>query len=225
MPLVKRVAARLSETCFQYADRQDLLGAGLTGLAQAIDRYKPEQEATWHAYCLQRVRGAILDEMRRQGGLSRSVYQQRRQWNAARNALTQQHGGAPTAGQMAEALGLQVEHYAQLERQLQPRQFISLNEPLPGAEEADGLCRQDFLPDDRAMGADEFLERKEDLAALRRLVDDLPCPSRQVMAWRYFDNLSFKEIAQLLNLTESRISQLHTAALMRLRRRAEKVPR
>ncbi|MGF1453737.1 MAG: FliA/WhiG family RNA polymerase sigma factor [Opitutales bacterium] len=219
-PLVQRVVNSMMRFLPANADREELHSVGLGGLVRALERYRPDRARTFAAYACLRIRGAILDELRRMDTLPRSSRHQLRQLEAAVQELEQRHGRAPTDAEIAAELGVSASELERLRQKATPSQLVSLDAPLPTGEDR---SFHDTIadPDDRPVYGD--LEHREQIAELVRQLEVLPDRQRRILAMYYNEGLRLADIAEAFGVTEARICQIHSQALATLRRRMSAV--
>jgi RNA polymerase sigma factor for flagellar operon FliA len=218
LSLVHFVARRISMRA-PTVEYQELVSAGNLGLLSAVEAFDPSRGAAFSTYAVPRIRGAILDELRRGDWLPRSSRARARRLFAARAELGARLQRAPKPAEVAEALGIELQVYWRWCDELDPacRAGGSAESPAPSGK-SEGQATPEL-----ATGPDQLpdhdLLREEELVGLRAAIGELPERERQVMAMCYFEELSMREIAQVLRVTESRICQIRQRALGRLRER------
>lgn len=217
LPLVRHIVGRMMMHLPSHVSADDLFSAGVIGLIQAVDRYNADRGANLKTYCTLRIRGAILDELRRQDWVPRSVHREARHLAEAQARLAQQLGREPSEDEIAEHLGMSGEDFRELVDRVKPVSFLSLQEPVLGGDGTDPLFKEETLADPNATDAVRELLGDEDRQILRQQLALLPKQQMQVLSLYYIEDLRLKEIAQILGLTESRVSQIHTLAISRLR--------
>jgi RNA polymerase sigma factor for flagellar operon FliA len=209
IPLLKHIAGRMSLDLNKGLDRDDLYGYGMIGLIQAADSWEPGRGLAFSTYAYTKIRGAILDELRRMDFLPRGRREKVRELERAWRRLEQTSGGAPAPEEIARELGIGLEEV----------DAILLSAKSAAAASLDDACDGELvalLDDPRSsdpVGSAEWLETK---ACLERAITELPEQERYVIMLYYGEDLMLKEIAQVLDVTESRVSQIHTRALYRL---------
>jgi RNA polymerase sigma factor FliA len=217
LPLVRQVVNRLAFFLPTYIVREELVGAGVLGLMDAVKRYDAAKGSSLNTYCSLRIRGAILDELRQLDWVPRSVHQDARKLAQTQEKLGQILGREASEEELRAELKLSDKEYQNLLERVKPVTFFSLHEPAYGQDDPDAVLNEEILADRQTLNAAEQMLRLEDrdliLASLRRL----PKAQAQVLVLYYIEDLQLKEIAQILQLTESRISQIHTLAIVRLR--------
>jgi RNA polymerase sigma factor FliA len=216
-PLVKYVIGRMAISLPAAMDSDDVLSAGTVGLLHAIDRFDPDQGVRFETYALQRIRGAIIDTIRSLSPLSRGAGRRARLLDETTAALAQRLGRAPTQEELAHELGVD---QAELGRMLleSAHVIISLDGASSGGED-DGEVQslRDLLHDPDEAATDEVVEENELVDRLSGAIDSLPPRDRLVLNLYYHEELTLKEISRVIEVSESRVSQIHTAAVMKLR--------
>jgi len=216
-PLVKYVIGRMAISLPAAMDSDDVLSAGTVGLLHAIDRFDPDQGVRFETYALQRVRGAIIDTIRSLSPLSRGAGRRARMLDETTAMLAQRLGRAPTQEELARELGV---GQAELGRMLleSAHVIISLDGANSGGDdEGDVQSLRDLLHDPDEAGTDEVVEENELVERLSSAIDSLPPRDRLVLNLYYHEELTLKEISRVIEVSESRVSQIHTAAVMKLR--------
>ncbi len=217
-PLVKYVAGRLAVALPATVDFDDLVSWGTFGLIDAVEKFAPDRGVKFETYALARIRGGMIDGLRLSDWVPRSVRQKARQFEAVAQRLETSLGRAATDGELAVALGLTSEEYHSLLSELACTTLTSLDEVWRGeGDGSEGARLVDGLPDEHApdpLASAEFTELRRALAGA---IDQLPERERLVIALYYREGLTLKEIGKVLEVTEARVSQIHTKAILRLR--------
>jgi RNA polymerase sigma factor for flagellar operon FliA len=214
-PLVKYVAGRVGTGLPSHVDVADLVQSGIFGLADAIEKFEPERGLKFETYAMQRIRGAILDELRSQDWVPRSVRGRARDVERALERLGNQLQRTPTDAEVASELQIGVSELRDLFAQFQLTSVVALDELMVAGRGDASLA--ETLPDD---GADDPVASLVDQDNRRQLADaiaQLGERDRIVVTLYYFENLTLAEIGKVLGVTESRVCQLHTRAVLRLR--------
>ena len=220
LPFVRDVAWRLKRRLVESVDLEDLAAVGNVGLLAAIESFDPGRGIKFKSFSYRRVRGAMIDSLRTADRISRSMRRDQRRLVDARNKMQVQLGRPPTAEQTAAALGMTDEEYWRFQAAALPPGLVSLDR-LPGSrgtwrDKADPVERGDILADPRA--ADPRTgERNRSL--LRAVAKGLSERERLLVILYYSEGLTFREIGPLLQISDSRLSQMHTALIERLRDR------
>ena len=215
-PLVKYVIGRMAISLPSAMDSDDVLSAGTVGLLHAIDRFDPDQGVRFETYALQRIRGAIIDTIRSLSPLSRGAGRRARLLDETAATLAQQLGRAPTQDELARELGVDM---AELGRMLleSAHVIVSLDGASSGDDDGEMQSLRDLLHDPDEAGTDEVVEENELVERLSAAIDSLPRRDRLVLNLYYHEELTLKEISRVIEVSESRVSQIHTAAVMKLR--------
>jgi len=214
-PLVKRIAHHIMARLPASVEVDDIIQAGMVGLIDAISRYEQTQGAQFETYAVQRIRGAILDELRRNDWLPRGVRRNMRKIEAAISALEQRNGRAPSEGEIAGLLGVPLAQYQGQLQDARGHQIVYAEDYL----DADGGASANESAPDAAAGILERLVDEEFRSQVAGAVDALPEREKLVMSLYYEKELNLREIGQVLGVTESRVCQLHSQAVARLRAR------
>jgi len=215
IPLVRRLAHHLIAKLPASVQIDDLIQAGLIGLMDAIGRFEEGQGAQFETYASQRIRGAMLDELRQADWMPRSVRQAQRKIETAMTKAEQTLGRQPTEAEVAKQMGISLEDYQDMLFESRGAQLVFYDDY---AEDGDGegyLDRQ--LEGDESANPMEMLNDSRFQGALVEAISTLPEREKMLMGLYYEQELNFREIAAVLGVTESRVCQLHTQAVSRLR--------
>jgi RNA polymerase sigma factor for flagellar operon FliA len=216
-PLVKYVAGRLGTGMPAHVDVADLVQSGIFGLVDAIEKADPGRGHTFEAYAMQRIRGAILDELRAQDWVPRSVRGRARDIERALEELGGQLQRSPTDGELADELGIGLAELKEIYARLRMTSVLALDELI--APERGSASLADTLRDNDAADPMTALLDHDTRRQLAEAVAELAEQERTVVSLYYFENLTLSEIGRALGVTESRACQLHTRAVLRLRGR------
>ena len=224
-PLVKFVAGRLGASLPSHVDEQDLVSYGLLGLIGAIERYDPDREIKFETYAIMRIKGAIIDELRSLDWVPRSVRARAREIERAIVDLERSLMSAPTDAEIAAKVGISGEELDRSLFEISRSSMAALDELWTPQGGGDQVALIDTIED--ASGADpEFsLEQSELNEALAEAISRLPEREKLVVTLYYYEELTLREIGEVLGVTESRVSQLHTKAVLRLKARLSGVTR
>jgi RNA polymerase sigma factor for flagellar operon FliA len=212
LPLLKHIAGRMTLDTAGALDRDDIYGFGMVGLIQAADSWDPGRGLAFSTYAYSRIRGAILDELRRNDFLPRGRREKVRELEQAVQRLEQRHGMPPTPEEIALELGIALDEVDAVLVSAKAASCKSLD------DERDSLDLGALLDDpstEDPVGSAEWLETKR---LLQQAIAALPEPEQTVITLYYAEELLLKEIGEVLGVTESRVSQVHTRALYRLNR-------
>lgn len=214
LPLVKTVVGRMAMSLPAHVDLEDLHSAGLIGLLNAIRRFNPRTGASFETYARVRIRGSVLDELRRMDWVPRSVHEKARKVQEVMLRLEQQHGSVPTEDEMAKAMGMDQDEYQDLLVEIRPATFVCLDS-IKGGD--DGPRTSETLADDHNPSPRDQVAARELAAILAERIEELPEPQRKVLALYYYEDLRLREIAEVFGVTESRICQIHAQAILTLK--------
>lgn len=216
-PLVKYVIGRMAISLPAAMDSDDVLSAGTVGLLHAIDRFDPDQGVRFETYALQRIRGAIIDTIRSLSPLSRGAGRRARMLDETTAMLAQRFGRAPTQEELARELGVDQTELGRM--LLESAHVIVSLDGANGGGEDDGEVQslRELLHDPDEAATDEVVEENELVERLSSAIDSLPPRDRLVLNLYYHEELTLKEISRVIEVSESRVSQIHTAAVMKLR--------
>ena len=211
--LVKRLAFQLMAKLPASVQIDDLIQNGMIGLLDAINRFEEGLGAQFETYAVQRIRGAMLDGLRENDWVPRGVRREMRRVEEAINNLEQQIGRPPSEGELADSLGMALADYQKLLQEARGHQLIYL-EDLAG-DQGDGYLERNLA----GSGLDPLglLEDQDMRQVLVRSIESLPEREKMVMALYYDEDMNLKEIGEVLGVTESRVCQLHSQAIARLR--------
>ncbi len=212
-PLVKRIAHHMMVRLPASVDVADIIQAGMIGLLDAVRRYQVSQGAEFETYAIQRIRGAMLDELRQNDWLPRSLRRDMRRIEAMISQLEQRNGRQPTEKELADALGMSLADYQTTLQEARGYQIVYF-EDFSDSEDEHFLDRH--CPDGHPSPL-EFLEDERVRAALIEAIDDLPEREKLVMGLYYEQELNLREIGEVMGVSESRVCQLHSQAVARLR--------
>ena len=216
MQTVRYIAGRMAMHVPSQVDIDDLTGWGVLGLLDAVDKYDHNQDIKFSTYASIRIRGAILDQIRSLDWAPRSLRAMARKVQGARDKLRHEAGQEPSTEAIAGALGVEIEQVEDTMAQLQVVQFLNLDDFLPSDDRSEGR-RLDMISGSGASPEDAALQKeKEDL--LVRAILELPEQQQKVLNLYYYEELTLKEIGVVLEVSESRICQIHGAAVKKLRK-------
>jgi len=213
--LVHHVARQLSKSLAVEADLDELVSAGTIGLMSAVKSFDARRGLAFSTFAVPRIRGAILDELRRQDHVPRSVRRKARDIARAREVLMRALGRMPEDSEMAHQLGTDVQTLWRWLAEVEGSVHVSLT-ATPGDDGATVPTRAEFLSNDEE-SADERLSREDEVALMREAILRLNDQERTVLSLYYFEELKSAEIAEVLGISESRVSQIRSKALSRLR--------
>ncbi len=212
-PLVKVVAGRLSMYLGYNVEYEDLVSYGIFGLIDAIDKYDISKPNKFETYASLRIRGAILDQIRKMDWIPRTIRQKQKQIDAASKEIEASLGRNATQEEIAEQLGITDDEYLEWQSQMKITNMVSLNEYMEqGSDVPNGKNSSSHF----AM-PEEVIEENELKEVLLKALELLTEKERRVIELYYYEELTLKEISSILEVSESRVSQLHTKALQKMK--------
>jgi RNA polymerase sigma factor FliA len=215
-PLVKFVVGRVSVSMPAHVDHEDLLSYGLLGLLTAIERYDPAREAKFETFAIPRIRGAIMDELRSNDWVPRSVRARAKLIERTIRTLTANLGRTPSDAEVAAKLGVTIEEFDEYVADIGRSAPVYLDAVVSLSSNSHETL-VDTLPDETLLPAGSRLELQDVRDQLAEAITALPERERLLVTLYYYENLTLREVGQVLGVTESRASQLHTKAMLRLR--------
>jgi len=214
LPQVRLVACRIHERLPESVNLDDLISVGTIGLIDAIDRFDPGHNVKLKTYAEYKIRGAILDSLRRLDWAPREQRRRSKQVEAAISSVEQRLHRAPTEDEIARQLELSLEEYHKWLVNIRGVNLASLEAPTPDDDRHDLLK---YISDDQESWPSRLLERSEEQRLLSAAINKMPRAERIVIHLYYHEDLTLREIARVVNLHESRVSQLKSQAILRLR--------
>ncbi|WP_244418499.1 RNA polymerase sigma factor WhiG [Streptomyces hygroscopicus] len=224
-PLVKYVAGRVSVGLPPNVEQADFVSSGVFGLIDAIEKFEPERSIKFETYAITRIRGAMIDELRALDWIPRSVRQKARAVERAYATLEAQLRRTPSEGEVAEEMGIALEELHGVFSQLSLANVVALEELLHVGGEGERLSLMDTLEDTAAENPVEIAEDRELRRLLARAINTLPEREKTVVTLYYYEGLTLAEIGNVLGVTESRVSQIHTKSVLQLRAKLADVGR
>lgn len=213
--VIRVMAHRLAYRLPAYLDADDLISVGIIGLMDAMDKYDPDREAKFKTYAEFRIRGAMLDEIRSMNWIPRSVHERIALLQKTHTALMHQHGRPPTDEEVAGALNLSLEELDEFLARARGAVMINLDDL--GIQDPDSHKMLAVLTDTSQLDPLALLVSEQNRELLAEAIDALPEKERLVLTLYYFEELTMKEIGQLLKVTESRVCQIHSKAILNLK--------
>ena len=214
-PLVKYLAERLSARLPASIEVDDLINTGVLGLIDAIDKFVPDRGVKFKTYAEFRIRGAMLDYLRRQDWAPRSMRRKERHLANTFRELEQKLKRPASHDEVANELGISIDEFNDLMTKARGLSLLSLNRSF--GDEEDGRELSETIPDDSERTPFELLKKQEIRNLLAKQIDALPEKEKMVVSLYYYNELTMKEIGNILGITESRVSQLNSSAILRLR--------
>ncbi len=211
-PLVKHIADRMAIRLPPNVSREEMMSAGILGLYDALDKFDPEMGFKFQTYAEHRIKGAMLDELRKMGWVSRSVMKDVHRIENTFNALTFRLGREPEDFEIAKEMGVDIDKYHKMIRRAQGVSLLSLDEIMSDGNVPKFTDRTSSTPSSL-----NELEIKELKNIVSKAILSLAKKEQLVVALYYYDELTLKEIGEVLHLTESRVSQIHSKTILKLR--------
>jgi RNA polymerase sigma factor FliA len=217
LPWARRFAHTCTSKLPSHLDHDDLQSAGIIGYLRAASRYDAARGASFRGYCALRIRGAVLDELRRWDWAPRSVHKNQRRITRITSNLTEHLEREPTRVELAAALGVDEIDLTAYQTQAQPRQLVSFDEMTENGHGEESLSLTERLADPAAARPDAAMLSAEDRRTMLQCLGCLPKTQSTVIVLYYLQNVPLRDVAEMLAVTPSRVSQLHHQALSRLR--------
>jgi RNA polymerase sigma factor for flagellar operon FliA len=215
LPLVRSIADRMKPKLPSNIETEELYSIGVTGLVAAARNYRASQRSNFISYASTRIRGAILDELRRMDWMSRAMRSKAKKLDSVISRLEQEQGGTVCQESLCAEMHMSEDELRELMDEVKPVRLISFDSPDDNEREEPSL--HEIIPDDSAIPALDALERKELITLLAAQIAQLPEVPKKVLAMYYYEGLPLADIAACFNLTESRICQLRAQAVSQLR--------
>jgi RNA polymerase sigma factor FliA len=216
-PLVKYVAGKVAIGMPNTVEFDDLVGFGVFGLLDAIAKFDPDKNVKFKTYAVTRIRGAIFDELRSIDWVPRSVRQKTREIEEAMRNLEANLGRSASDAEIASSLNMSDEDFQSTMLKISGTSILSLNDVWYNGEDADKISIGESIESPQSLNPDTIIEKEEIKRVIMGAINELPEKEKKVHVLYYYEDLTLKEIGQVLEVTESRVSQLHTKAILRLR--------
>jgi RNA polymerase sigma factor for flagellar operon FliA len=223
-PLVKYVAGRLGSGLPAHVDDDDLVSYGLLGLIGAIERFDPDRDIKFETYAISRIKGSIIDELRSLDWVPRSVRSRAREIERAIADLESKLGRAPTDEEISGKLGVSVDELNESLSEIGRTSIAALDELWTVSSGGDQIALIDTIEDEQGPNPQSALDETEMREAIADAISRLPEREKLVVTLYYYEELTLREIGEVLGVTESRVSQLHTKAILRLKARLAGAP-
>lgn len=215
-PLVKYVAGKIAIGMPKNVEFDDLVGYGVFGLLDAIEKFDPTRDIKFKTYAVTRIRGAIYDELRSIDWVPRSIRQKAKEIGVIMGSLENKLGRTVKDNEIASELGMKVNDFHQILLKISATSLISINEGWR-SDDGDKLSIVETIESPNSLNPDVIFEKEEIKKIITKIIEELPDKERKVLVLYYYEDLTLKEIGKILNVTESRVSQLHTKAICRLK--------
>jgi RNA polymerase sigma factor for flagellar operon FliA len=215
LPMVKGIVGRMAMSLPAHIHQDDLLSPAMVGLLGAIRNYDPKHRASFEGYAKLRIRGAILDELRRLDWVPRTIHEKAKKVERAILELEGKLQRMPEETEIAESLNISLGEYQKLLKEIRPVAFVSIEHC---DDPRDDLNASGIVLDDESMPSpDELTSKLELIEGIKQRIEKLPQKMKQVLAFYYYENMRLKEIAAILGVTESRVCQIHAEAILLIR--------
>jgi len=216
-PLVKYIVSRMGITLPRGFDEEDLVSAGIMGLLEAIERFNPERNVKFETFASLRIKGAIVDELRKLGWVPRTVHEKLKKLETARLSLMSKLGRDPTDEEVRECLNLSEKEYEKLLEEVRVLTLFPLDHFIELEDEE--VPVKEVISDPMQVSIAQALEEEELVGELAQSISELPEKERLVITLYYYEGLTLKEIGEVLGVSEARACQLHSSAILKLRAR------
>jgi RNA polymerase sigma factor for flagellar operon FliA len=220
LPLVRKVVMSLARHLPPQVDVDDLHSVGTMGLIAAVRRFDANQEKTFEAYAVMRIRGAVLDELRRLDSLPRTARAKARCLQEASSRLEQSLGREPSEDELSSALGMDLGDLRRMRNQVRPMNFVSLDNRQPSGGDQDADLHEAVADENQQTGS-EHCQQNELVDILREKIDTLCTRQRKILSMIYFENMRLSEIAGMFGVTEARVCQIRSQAIANLRKQMQ----
>ncbi len=216
IPLVRAIVNRLASSLPAHVDVDNLRSVGMIGLMNALRNFDPEGGSSFESYARVRIRGSLLDELRRIDWVPRSVHSKNRKVQTLVQELEQELGRAPTKLEISNKMGISEGEYEALMEEIKPATFVCLDAPM-SSESDDSPSHYETLADDNQTDPFDETHKGELVYLIGEKLKKLPDMQRKVLMLYYFEDLRLREIAEIFGLTESRICQIHSQGLLSIK--------
>jgi len=216
-PLVKYVAGKVAIGMPQQVEFEDLVSYGAFGLLDAIEKYDPERDIKFKTYAMTRIRGSIFDELRNIDWVPRTLRQKAKQLEEAIITLENKLGHSVDDEEIAKEMGISNQELQELFSKISGTSVISLNDVWYTGDDNDQVSFMDTIESPESLNPENIIEKEEIRSVIVEAIKQLPDKEKKVIVLYYYEDLTLKEIGEVLEVTESRVSQLHTKAILRLR--------
>lgn len=222
-PLVKYVAGKVAIGKPGNVEYDDLVGFGVFGLMDAIEKFDPAKKVKFNTYAVTRIRGSIYDELRSIDWVPRSIRQKAKEVEQSIQAVEARTGRVATDEQIAEEMQVDIREFYSTMTKISGTSLISLSDTWYGGNDNDKVAIMDTLESHSSLTPDEHVEREAVRDLVVQGINELPDKERKVLILYYYEDLTLKEIGEVLEVTESRVSQLHTKAIIKLRAKLSEI--
>lgn len=217
VPLVKYVVDHTALTLPYMLSKEDIISIGITGLISAIEKYDISRGVKFETYAIARIRGSIIDELRKLDWIPRTRRKKFRKIQDVYSKLENKLGRSATDKEVANEAGIAIDELNSILEDAETFSILSLEQTVPSADGEAKIKLSDLCTDHSAVDPKVTFEKKELLGVLSKGIEALPEQEKIVISLYYYENLIIKEISEILKLSTSRVSQIHTKAIFRLR--------
>ncbi len=221
IPLVKYIASRVIIGKNKYIDYEDLVGYGMVGLMDAINKFDETKGMKFSSYASIRIKGAMIDEIRKNSPISKGAIDKLNRYNEAIEYLQKELNREPSNKEISQRLGISLADMGEVENYINYISIVSLEDLI--FSEDDDMPLMSTVVDEKSPSPEKNLEKKEQLEYLTKAIELLNEKDRTVLSLYYFEELTLKEIGKVLSVSESRVCQLHSRALVHLRKSMQKL--
>ncbi len=221
IPLVKYIASRVIVGKTKHIEYEDLVSYGMIGLMDAINKFDESRGMKFSTYASIRIKGAMIDELRKNSPISKGAMDKLNKYNEAMEFLQKKLLREPTDVEIARELKMSVEEVSEIENYINYISVVSLEDMI--YSEDDDMPLIGTIEDDKSPSPEKLLEEKEEIEYLAKALDNLNEKDRTVLSLYYYEGLTLKEIGKVLEVSESRVCQLHSRAIVHLRKELKKL--
>lgn len=221
IPLVKYIASRILVGKTKYVEFDDLVGYGMLGLMDAINKFDSKKGMKFSTYASIRIKGAIIDELRKNSPISKSAMDKLNRYNESVEKLQREFLKEPNIQEIADEMGISIENVIEIENYINYISVTSLEEIIYGGD--DELSLMGVIEDKNSPCPEDILEEKEQVEMLAKALDFLNEKDKTILSLYYYEGFTLKEIGKVLSVSESRVCQLHGRAIIHLRKAMQKL--
>jgi RNA polymerase sigma factor for flagellar operon FliA len=221
IPLVKYIASRVIVGKTKHTEYEDLVSYGMIGLMDAINKFDESRGMQFSTYASIRIKGAMIDELRKNSPISKGAMDKLNKYNEATERLQKELLREPTDIELAKELKMTLEEVGEIENYINYISVVSLEDLI--FSEDDDMPLIGTIEDDKSPSPEKLLEEKEEIEYLAKALDNLNEKDRTVLSLYYYEGLTLKEIGKVLEVSESRVCQLHSRAIVHLRKEMKKL--
>jgi RNA polymerase sigma factor for flagellar operon FliA len=218
--LVRYVVRKMIKNFPQAIEEEDLYHIGILGLVEALDRFDLNYGIKFETYAIPRIKGSIIDELRKLDWIPRSLRSKSNMFKEKSVELEQKFGGVYSKTEMAKGLGIKEDELHQWQKDMNSMNMLSLDKPL---DEQYKQNLYDMIDDEEEANSENKMEEEEMKRVLLKAIKELPEKTRLAITLYYYEKLTFKEIGEILNVSESRISQIHSETMVKLKKTMNKM--